>query len=111
MTRTGFSRTLTFGEFSKVFMNDLKNFRTQPYAVLRLSITASLIFFGACSFKQAVFIKSEFTQETDDERKTRIGRDKATREASRRSLGSDGERDLLDWQERNKTRINSVLNS
>ena len=110
MTRSGFLKTPGLAHFKNTVINDLKNFRKQPIAFLRLSVTGAALFCTCWSLNQAMFIKSEYTAETDEAKARRHFQERRLRQRDSR-LASDGERDLFEWQEKNSERINRVLNS
>lgn len=110
MTKTGFAKSLSFTQFRKVFLFDLRNFTKEPISLFRLVGSATLAYLVYKSASQAWFIRSEFTPETDDERRNRHALERQIRLRNDRSL-TDGERDLSRWQEINKQRLEILLKS
>ena len=109
MTRTGFARSLTLTQFVQVFKHDMRNAHKDKISALRMFATGSALFLGYRSLKQALFIKSEYTAETEDERKMRHEIERSDR-FKRRDM-TDGEVELSKWREVNKDRIKVVLGS
>ena len=108
MTKTGFAKSLSFAQFRQVFMFDLRNCTKHPISMFRLAGSATLAYLVYRSVSQALFIRSEFTPETDDERRERHIAERQLRLRNDRSF-TDGERDLSRWQEMTKHRLDSLL--
>ena len=100
-----FASGLSFKETLGVLRNDFKQLHKFP-SFFRVFTTASIIYVTGSLFSQLRFIVGEYSPETEAEAKERRAHERIMR--IRNSL-TDGERDLLVWQEKNKERVERLV--
>jgi hypothetical protein len=100
-----FASGLSFKETLGVLKNDIRQLHKFP-SFFRVFTTASILYVAGSLVGQLRFIVGEYTPESEAEAKDRRAKERTMR--MRHSM-TDGERDLVVWQQQNEERVKRLV--